>query len=261
MQVDIFKVKRRNTCLFIGVLLVLTMVSSSVTQYDAMRGFTSIWKAFAWALRNFYPNAAAMSLFSNIMVRLHETVLMAVAATTVGSAFALFFSLMGSRTTKMNTLFYLISRGIATIFRNIPVVAWAMVLLFTFGQSAMTGYLALFFTTFGFLTRGFVETIDEASESAVEALTATGAGYMPIIFNAVIPSSLPQMISWMLYMIETNIRDSTLVGLLTGTGIGFSFSLYYNMMNYNAASLVVLVIVVTILTTELLSNYIRRVIL
>lgn len=186
---------------------------------------------------------------------------MAVAATTVGSVLALFFSLMGSRITKVNSLFYFISRGTATVFRNIPVVAWAMVLLFTFGQSSLTGYLALFFTTFGFLTRGFIETIDEASESAVEALRATGASYMSIVFNAVIPSSLPQMISWMLYMIETNIRDSTLVGLLTGTGIGFSFSLYYSGMNYNAASLVVILIVVTILVTEFISNYIRRVIL
>ena len=31
----------------------------------------------------------------------------------------------------------------------------------------------------------------------------------------------------MLYMVETNIRDATLVGILTGTGIGFAFNLFY----------------------------------
>jgi phosphonate transport system permease protein len=61
-------------------------------------------------------------------------------------------------------------------------------------------------------------------------------------------------------MVETNIRSATLVGLLTGTGIGFSFDLYYKSLNYSSAALVVLTIVVTIVLIELLSNAIRKVI-
>jgi phosphonate transport system permease protein len=48
---------------------------------------------------------------------------------------------------------------------------------------------------------------------------------------------------------------------LTGTGIGFLFSLYYKSLNYSAASLVVIVIVVAIFVIEAVSNYVRRVIL
>jgi len=62
-------------------------------------------------------------------------------------------------------------------------------------------------------------------------------------------------------MVETNIRDATLVGILTGTGIGFIFNLYYRTMNYHTASLVVIFIVLTVFVTEFISNYIRRVIL
>lgn len=69
------------------------------------------------------------------------------------------------------------------------------------------------------------------------------------------------MISWILFTVETNIRNATLIGILTGTGIGFLFSLYYKSLNYSSASLVVLVIVVTILLIETISNYVRRVIL
>ena len=72
---------------------------------------------------------------------------------------------------------------------------------------------------------------------------------------------MPQMLSWMLFMLETNIRAATLVGILTGTGIGFSFNLYYKSMNYHAASLVVILIVLTVFAVEGISNYIRRVIL
>lgn len=136
-----------------------------------------------------------------------------------------------------------------------------MILLFSFGQSSLTGYFALFFGSFGFLTRAFVETIDEASGGSVEALRATGASYFSIIFQSVIPSSVPQMISWVLFMIETNIRSATLIGLLTGSGIGFTFNLYYKSLNYDIASLVVITIIVAILFIESISNYVRRVIL
>jgi phosphonate transport system permease protein len=64
-----------------------------------------------------------------------------------------------------------------------------------------------------------------------------------------------------LYMIETNIRSSTLVGILTGTGIGFAFDLYYKSMNYNVVSLITISIVVVVIGIELVSNYVRRVIL
>jgi phosphonate transport system permease protein len=57
---------------------------------------------------------------------------------------------------------------------------------------------------------------------------------------------------------EMNIRNATLVGILTGTGIGFTFNLYYKSMNYDDASLVVLTIVVAILLIEFISNTVRK---
>jgi phosphonate transport system permease protein len=169
--------------------------------------------------------------------------------------------MLGSRTTRINMFFSVIARAVASVLRNIPLVAWAMILMLAFSQSQLTGFLALFFGSLGFLTRAFIETIDEASIHAVEALQATGASYPSIILQAILPSSLPQMISWLLFMIDTNIRDATLVGLLTGTGIGFSFDVYYKSFHFHEASLVVLMIVITIISIEMISNYIRRIIL
>jgi phosphonate transport system permease protein len=134
-------------------------------------------------------------------------------------------------------------------------------LLFSFGQSGFTGFFALFFVTLGFITRVMIETIDEVGVEPIEALRATGASYGAIISQSVIPSCLPQLISWLLYMIETNIRSATLVGILTGTGIGFLFDLYFKNFFYGSASLVVLVTVAAVLLIETVSNAIRRIIL
>jgi phosphonate transport system permease protein len=261
MPADIFAKRRNERLLFFAALSVLTAGSIVITKYDAVAGFTSIGKAFVWGLSNFYPDANAMTKLPDIVRKLRDTILMSVAATTVAAVFALILAMVGSRTTRISKLFSVIARGLASVFRNIPLVAWAMILMLAFSQSLLTGYLALFFGSLGFLTRAFIETIDEASIHAVEALQATGASYSSIILQAVLPSSLPQMVSWLLFMIDTNIRDATLVGLLTGTGVGFSFDVYYKSFHFHEASLVVIMIVITIMSIEMISNYIRRIIL
>jgi phosphonate transport system permease protein len=261
MPADIFVKRRNDRLLFFAALGALTAGSIVITNYDAVAGFTSIGKALVWGVSNFYPDAHAMTRLPDIARKLRDTILMSVAASTVAAVFAVMLAMVGSRTTRINQLFSVIARGLASVFRNIPLVAWAMILMLAFSQSQLTGYLALFFGSLGFLTRAFIETIDEASIHAVEALQATGASYSSIILQAVLPSSLPQMVSWLLFMIDTNIRDATLVGLLTGTGVGFSFDVYYKSFHFHEASLVVIMIVITIMTIEMISNYIRRIIL
>jgi phosphonate transport system permease protein len=261
MPPDIFAKRRNDGLLFFIALAALTAGSVIITQFDVVKGFTSVFKAFIWGASNFYPDAHAMSRLPDIAQKLWETVLMSVAATTIAAVFATLMALFGSRTTRINGLFSVIARGLASVFRNIPLVAWAMILMLAFSQSLLTGYLALFFGSLGFLTRAFIETMDEASLHAVEALQATGAGYSSIIVQAVLPSSLPQMISWVLFMIDTNIRDATLVGLLTGTGVGFTFDMYYKSFHFHEASLVVILIVITIIVIEMVSNFIRRIII
>lgn len=250
--------KRKRSLFFLTCIMLLVIGSIVLTDYDIVKGYTSILKAISWSTSNFYPVQESFEKLPNIWEKLLETILMSIAATTIASFFALIFAFLGSNTTKVNNVLAGISRAVASVNRNIPLVAWAMILLFSFGQSSLTGLLALFFATFGFLTRAFIETIDEVSTSSVEALRATGANYYQIIFQSVLPSSLPRLVSWMLYMVETNIRDSTLVGILTGTGIGFLFSLYYRTMNYHVASLVVILIVLTVFITEIISNFIRK---
>jgi phosphonate transport system permease protein len=136
-----------------------------------------------------------------------------------------------------------------------------MIFLLSFGQNVLTGLLSLFIGTVGYLTRAYAEAIDETAESSVEALRASGASWLQTVAQAVFPSVLPQMTSWVLYMLETNIRDATLVGILTGTGIGFLFDIYYKSMNYSAAALVVLGIIIVVIAIESTSNALRKVIL
>ncbi|MGL4762812.1 MAG: PhnE/PtxC family ABC transporter permease [Sarcina sp.] len=261
MNGDLFLKRKRN---FFGITVALTVIfflSVRISEFNIIKGFIAIPEAIIWMLQNFIPNADSLTRLSEIMSKLLETILLSIGATTIGGAFALIFGILGSKIVGSKNIFSIFSRGIASIFRNIPEAVWAMIFLLSFGQNILTGYFALFFVSFGTLTRAFIEVIDESSNTAVEGLRATGSSFLVVIFRCVIPNSMPQFISWILYMLETNIRSSTLIGILTGTGIGFLFDLYYKNMNYNVAGLIVLVIIISVVLIEMLSNRIRRVIL
>jgi len=260
-QTSIFIKKKRNfTLAFLGIAA-LFIISAVVTNYDVIKGFESVPQAFSWMAKNLVPNENSWEKLPNILKKLFETTLVSVAVTVCSAICAFFFSLLGTRTTKVNPWIGRITRIIAAFFRNVPDVVWVMLLLFTFGQNILTGFFALFFYTFGMLTRTFIETIDEVSASCVEALHATGATPLQTVFQGIIPSSTPEIISWVLYMIEHNIRTSTFIGMLTATGIGALFDLYYKRMDYGAASLVVIFIVAIVIAIEVTSNQIRKVIM
>jgi phosphonate transport system permease protein len=260
-QTSVFiKRKRTFTIVFLAVIALFAF-SSWVTEYDVITGIGSIPAAFMWIFRNLIPDESAFSRLPIILQFLTETALVSVAVTVCAAICSFFFSLLGTSTTKTHPVIARTVRIIASFFRNVPDVVWAILLLFSFGQNILTGFFALFFYTFGTLTRAFIETIDEVCASCVEALRATGASSLQIVFQGIIPSVLSVIVSWVLYMIETNIRASTLIGILTATGIGFLFDIYYKRMDYASAGLVVISIVVLVIAIEFTSNQIRKVIL
>ncbi|AKP68402.1 phosphonate ABC transporter permease [Companilactobacillus ginsenosidimutans] len=245
----------------IAIIGAIYVVGCFILQFDTFEGALSIPKAFSWLLINFQPTQNSMSYLPQIMTKLFETVLMSIASVVVAGIIAIFFAIVGSKATGINKFTQILVRGIASFFRNIPLVAWAMILLFSFKQSNFTGFLALLLMTVGFLMRAFMEIIEDEAGEAMLALKATGASYFQVIFQAVIPQIIPSLISWILYMIENNVRDATLVGILTGTGIGFIFDLYYKSFRFDAAGMTVLAIIVVVIVLETLSNQIRKVIL
>ncbi len=260
-EIQIFKKRKLVFTAAAAAVILLFWTASFVTQYDTLLGLSSFPRAFAWIIKSMVPNAKAIERLPNILKKLAETALLSVAVTVCSAICAFFFALLGSKTTKANPLLARVVRIVAAFFRNVPDVVWAMLLMFSFGQNVLTGFFAMFLTTFGLLTRTFIETIDEVSNDCVEALDAAGANYMQTVFQGILPSSIAEVITWVLFMIETNIRSSTLIGILTGTGIGYLFDLYYKRLDYPSASLVVLSIVVLVILLEIISGGIRKVIL
>ena len=257
-KVDFFLKRNLSLLAIIVAFLVLGSVGSSFVDFSFIEAVRDFPGGLSWLLANFMPTLSSFQYTEKIALALASTVLNAVSAVTLASLAAYVCAVVASRITGFGGLVQLFVRGVATVIRNIPVVAWAFILLISFKQSEFTGYLALFLKSYGFLTRCFLETVDEVSVGSIEALRATGASRLQIIIHAVIPQSITQVISWTLFRLESNIRDATLVGILTGTGIGFVFELYYRSFRYDAAGLVVIGVALTVFVLEACSNLIRH---
>ena len=250
---DIFKQRFHSKIVFILIIILLYVISSIISGFQNGMAFSSIPAGIFWLIQKFIPTQNALQYFPEILNSALKTVLLAITSTMISTTFALFLAIIGSNSTGINIFTKIITKVIASFFRNMPIVAWSLILVFSFKQSQFTGFLALFLITFGYLTRAFSETIDDVAGDVIEALKSVGASYFQIIFCGVIPSISSQLLSWLLFFIETGVRESTLVGILTG----ITFSLYYKSFRYDAAGLVILVVTVIVVGVEMLSNKLR----
>ncbi|QSH91058.1 ABC transporter permease subunit [Treponema medium] len=256
-----FKKKKVRTLTVFFTAAVLYVVSAIMTGLTAWNAVTGIPRGLYWLIRNFFPSAQSLSVLPLVFKTSLYTAVIAITASTIAFCVACIVAVAGSQTTGHFRVLRIVCSGAASFFRNIPLPAWSILLLLSFKQNAITGFLALFFITAGHLTRAFTEIIDSHAEESYTALEAAGVPYMPIIIHGVLPNVLPLFISWLLYAIETNVRDSALIGILTGTGIGFLFNLYFKSFRYPEAGLIICVLMILVLCIDSISNRVRRILL
>lgn len=257
-QVTNFFNNQRIRLSIILVILGFAYIGASIGLGFQTQSLFNIQDGVAWLIQNFIPNEASKGYWSEIIRQLFRTFVVAIASTTCAAVVSLFLAITGAKTLTPAITVGWVIRAFSSLLRNIPIVAWAMILLFSFKQNDLTGFLALFFMTLGFLTRAFMETIEDFGTEKIQALQATGATYLQVIFQGLLPEIAVALMTWILYMIENNVRDATLVGLLTGTGIGFIFNLYFKSLRYGAAGLVILSVIILVVAVELISNLIGR---
>ncbi|MEL3907107.1 MAG: ABC transporter permease subunit [Treponema sp.] len=253
-----FKKKYLRTAAVLGTALILYTLSARAAGFMPSNALTGIPAGLYWLIRNFFPSKQALTALPLILKTLLHTAVIAAAASTLAALIAGAAAIVSSQTTGRFRLLQISSALIASFFRNMPLPAWSMLLLLSFKQNEVTGFLALFFVTAGHLTRAFTEIIDTHTGESYTALEAAGVPYLAIIIHGVMPAAVPLFLSWLLYAIETNVRDSALIGILTGTGIGFLFNLYFKSFRYSEAGLIICVLMITVLCIDGISHAVRR---
>lgn len=257
-----FLIKSVKTFGILILILFLYVLSVRIANVnDIFISILNIPKAFIILFKYFAPTSNSFKYIPEITSNYFKTMLMAISSTTFASLFALVFAIFSANFPKRNQFLSIIVTTFASVFRNIPLPAWVILFLFSFGQNDVTGFYVLFIVTLGSLTRIFKELIDSTSIESFVALRSLGASYISAIIHGVLPNIEGRFIAWFLYTLSTNIRDSALVGILTGSGIGFLFTVFFRSFRYDSAGLIILVLTITVLVFDFASEKIREFIL
>jgi phosphonate transport system permease protein len=250
---------KKETRIYTWVLvatIALFVFATVFTKFNPFMIFQDSNIFWDFITKDFMP--PAFKKIGEIWQAILVTVELAFASTFLSAILALGLAFLGSAATTPNMALARVIRAIASFLRNIPALVWAFILFMSLGIGTSVGFVALVISTFGFLLRAFIETIDETSGDVIEALTASGASFWQKISQAVIPSAISGMIAWLLYCIEVNIRASTIVGMVGGGGVGLVLFYYLKNFQYHVACGIILVIAALVIGIDYLTNLLRK---
>jgi phosphonate ABC transporter permease subunit PhnE len=151
------------------------------------------------------------------------------------------------------------SRGLIALFRAMHPVIVAILFVKAIGFGALAGALALIVASLGFLSKLMAEAVEEMSMKQVESVRATGAPFLAIIIMGVLPQVLPRFIGFCAYQLDSNLRNSALVGLVGGGGIGATLFTAFQRFDYDFVLTIVLTVIAAVMVGEILSGWMRRV--
>lgn len=201
------------------------------------------------------PNFANMNKYVPLII---DTLFFAVAGTYVSAIIGFVFGLLLSEQTNPYAPVRFIVRFILSFLRNVPILAWAALLIYIFGIGNLVGLIALVLATLGFLARSYAESISEIAGSKLEALKASGASNWQIIIHGLIPEFIPAWINWTLFSFEINIRASAILGMVGAGGIGIMIQTNMKLFKYEEAFALIIILAAMVLLTEWSTNKFRK---
>lgn len=185
-----------------------------------------------------------------------DTLEIALLGTAVAAVLALPLGFLSARNVAPAPVFYP-ARTVLNVFRSVDTLVYALVFVAAVGLGPFPGVLAVIAYTTTSLAKLYSEAIEGIDRGPVDAITATGATRLQVLRFGVLPQVLPLFLSYVLYRLETNIRAATVLGFVGAGGIGFYLQTYLRMIDYPAASTVLLVTVVMVAAVDAVSSRLR----
>jgi phosphonate transport system permease protein len=240
-----------------GWLLLAAYVVYAAAQMDVSwdRVVSGLHNARHFFERLFPPNFSRWDL---LVKGLAESLQIAVLASALGIALSLPIGLAASRNLVPAWVSWP-ARLLIVAARSFHPVIVAILFVKAVGFGALAGILALALASIGFTAKLFAEAIEEISLKQVEAVRATGAPFGSVIGIGVLPQVFARFIGFATYQLDSNLRNSTMVGIVGAGGIGGTLFAAFQRFDYDFVSAILISIIALIMAGELLATAVRRI--
>ena len=149
-----------------------------------------------------------------------ETILMAFLGTFGAAVVALPLAFFAAKNFTPLLAVRFAMRRFFDFVRGVDGLVWTIILTRAFGLGPLTGALAILITDTGSFGKMFSEALENVDKKQIEGIRSTGAKPIQRYRFGVIPQITPILLSQILYYLESNTRSATVIGAITGGGIG-----------------------------------------
>ena len=220
-------------------------------RIDPARSNLSLALSEFWTNDIWQHGAVAWALF--------ETILMAFLG-TFGAAFvALPLAFLAAQNFAPSRMLRFAVRRVFDFVRGVDALIFTIILSRAFGPGPLTGALAILLTDTGSFGKLFSEALENVDAKPIEGIRSTGAGALQRYRFGVIPQVMPVLLSQMLYFLESNTRSATIIGAITGGGIGLMLTqAIQTTQDWEKVAYYILLIVALVIAMDGLSGWLRR---
>ncbi len=235
------------------VVLLLAVLAAWHLKLD-LGALVDGWPNLAKLAADAFPPQAGV--FPTAVRGLIETLAIAFLGTLIGFVLALPLGVVATKT--LFPLWLVVpARLLAATVRTMPSLLWAVLMVILVGFGPLAGVLAMALYTTGHLAKLAYEALEGLPSDAFEALGAAGATRLQLARLVAVPEASNQLVSHLLYMLEYNLRASSIVGFVGAGGIGAYLGRYLQMMQYDGVVTLLAVVFVAIVAMDALSLWLR----
>jgi len=201
-------------------------------------------------------------IFDDALFAMIETIYIALLATLISIPITLLLSFFTARNLMKSSKFtfavYYVLRLVLNFIRSIEPLIWAIIFSVWVGIGPFAGMIALLVHTIASNAKLYSEAIEGIEQGPVEAITATGANKVQVVWYAVVPQIVLPFLSFTIYRWDINVRMATIIGLVGGGGIGTMLMQYQGLARWHEVGLIVLMIALVVWVMDYVSAKIRE---
>jgi len=239
-------------------MLALFVFSVWRLEIDWARLLAGFGRLFDFIPQMIPPGTTRGATWPTILHALAETLAIAFLGTLLAAIIALPVGFLAARNTTVNGAVRILSRRSLDGLRGIDALIWALIWVSVVGLGPFAGVLAIMTGDIGTFGKLFSEAIEAADRKSQEGVVAAGGSGAARVRFGVVPQVLPVLAGQVLYLFESNTRSSTIIGIVGAGGIGLILAEMIRTMEWEAVSLMILLILAMVAMIDFVSGRLRR---
>ncbi len=255
MTLDKF-IKVHNTKTFLKILtivIVLTLFffTLNLDFQDYIDGFSRLKGLIAGMMR---IEAEDKKI---VLFKMFETIITAFASSFIGVLLAVLCSpfLATNISNKYLARFLTVC---FSIFRTVPALVMAAILVSLIGIGSFTGFISLLIITFFSATKLLKEYLEEINPAKIQSFRSFGFSKFTFLRSCIYPFSKPYIISLFFLTLESSIRGASVLGMVGAGGIGEELWKNLSFLRYDKVSFIIVILLGFIFLTDTLSWFFRK---